>query len=108
FLRIAPNMGSCGTAAFRREPVYTRDTRNDPLWKDAGHIAVRNGLRAIWSTPILSDDNAVLGTFAMYYSKPRLPSPQHIQLIEMALHVARVALAAEGGGDARVTSGVRV
>jgi PAS domain S-box-containing protein len=100
FLRIAPNMGSCGTAAFRREPVYTRDTRNDPLWKDAGHIAVRNGLRAIWSTPILSDDNAVLGTFAMYYSKPRVPSPQHIQLIDMAVQLARVAIEAKRSEDA--------
>jgi len=100
FLRIAPNMGSCGTAAFRREPVYTRDTRNDPLWKDADHIAVRNGLRAIWSTPILSDDNAVLGTFAMYYSKPRLPSPQHIQLIDMAVQLARVAIEAKRSEDA--------
>jgi len=26
-------------------------------------------LRAVWSTPILSDDNSVLGTFAMYYSE---------------------------------------
>jgi len=100
FLRIAPNMGSCGTAAFRREPVYTRDTKNDPLWKDSGHIAVRNGLRAIWSTPILSDDNAVLGTFAMYYSKPRLPSAQHIQLIDMAVQMARVAIEAKRSEDA--------
>jgi PAS domain S-box-containing protein len=100
FLRIAPNMGSCGTAAFRREPVYTRDTENDPLWKDCGHIAVRNGLRAIWSTPVLSDDNAVLGTFAMYYRKPRLPSPQHIQLIDMAVQMARVAIEAKRSEDA--------
>jgi PAS domain S-box-containing protein len=99
FLRIAPNMGACGTAAFRREPVHTRDTKNDPLWKDCGHIAVRNGLRAIWSTPILSDDNAVLGTFAMYYSKPRLPSPQHIQLIDMAVQMARVAIEAKRSED---------
>jgi PAS domain S-box-containing protein len=100
FLRIAPNMGSCGTAAFRREPVYTRDTKNDPLWKDSAHIAVRNGLRAIWSTPILSDDNAVLGTFAMYYTKPRLPSAQHIQLIDMAVQMARVAIEAKRTEDA--------
>jgi PAS domain S-box-containing protein len=100
FLRIAPAMGACGTAAFRREPVYTRDARSDPLWKDCGHIAVRNSLRAIWSTPILSDDNAVLGTFAMYYSKPRLPSAQHIQLIDMAVQMARVAIEAKRSEDA--------
>jgi len=95
FLRIAPEMGSCGTAAFLREPVYTQDTATDPLWKDCRDIAVRNGLRAIWSTPILSDDNAVLGTFAMYYGEPRLPSPEHIQLIDMATQMARVAIEAK-------------
>ena len=100
FLRIAPDMGSCGTAAFLRKPVYTQDTQTDPLWKDCGDIAVRNGLRAIWSTPILSDDNAVLGTFAMYYGEPRLPSPEHIQLIDMATQMARVAIEAKGKEEA--------
>jgi len=95
FLRIAPEMGSCGTAAFLRKPVYTQDTETDPLWKDCCDVAVRNGLRAIWSTPILSDDNAVLGTFAMYYGEPRLPSPEHIQLIDMATQMARVAIEAK-------------
>src|SRR6266853_806519 len=95
FLSIAPGMGSCGTAAFLRKPVYTQDTGTDPLWKDCRDIAVRNGVRAIWSTPILSDDNAVLGTFAMYYGEPRLPSPEHIQLIDMATQMARVAIEAK-------------
>src|SRR5260221_3444309 len=92
-------MGSCGTAAFLREPVYTQDTATDPLWKDCGDIAVRNGLRAVWSTPILSDDNAVVGTFAMYYGEPRLPSPEHIQLIDMAAQMARVAIEAKGNEE---------
>src|SRR2546426_8155558 len=100
FLRIAPEMGSCGTAAFLRKPVYTQDTETDPLWKDCRDVAVRNGLRAIWSTPILSDDNAVLGTFAMYYGDPRLPSPEHIQLIDMATQMARVAIEAKGKEEA--------
>jgi PAS domain S-box-containing protein len=100
YLRIAPNMGSCGTAAFLREPVYTQDTANDVLWENLGDIAVRNGLRAIWSTPILGDDNAVLGTFAMYYGEPRLPSPGHIKLIDMAVQMARVAIEAKRSEDA--------
>ena len=100
YLRIAPNMSSCGTAAFLREPVYTEDTGTDVLCEDWRDIAVRNGLRAIWSTPILADDNAVLGTFAMYYSEPRLPSPEHIQLIDMAVQMARVAIEAKRSKDA--------
>jgi PAS domain S-box-containing protein len=100
YLRIAPNMGSCGTAAFLREPVYTEDTATDVLWKDCRDIAVRNGLRAIWSTPILGDDNLVLGTFAAYYGEPRLPSPEHIKLIDMAVQMARVAIEAKRSEDA--------
>ena len=100
YLRIAPNMGACGTAAFLREPVYTEDTATDVLWEDCRDIAVRNGLRAIWSTPILADDNAVLGTFAMYYSETRLPSREHIQLIDMAVQMARVAIEASRSKDA--------
>jgi PAS domain S-box-containing protein len=95
YLRIAPDMGSCGTAAFLRQPVYTRDTATDPLWENCGQIAVRNGLRAIWSTPIVSDANAVLGTFAMYYAEPRLPAEEHVQLIHMATQLARVAIEAK-------------
>jgi PAS domain S-box-containing protein len=95
YLRIAPDMGSCGTAAYLRQPVYARDTAIDPLWENCGQIAVRNGLRAIWSTPILSDTNVVLGTFAMYYGAPRLPAAEHIQLIDMATQMARVAIEAK-------------
>jgi PAS domain S-box-containing protein len=99
YLRIAPDMGSCGTAAFLRQPVYARDTASDPLWENCGQIAVRNGLRAIWSTPILSDAGLVLGTFAMYYGAPRLPTEAHIQLIDMATQMARVAIEAKCDDD---------
>src|SRR5690348_5372027 len=95
YLQIAPNMGSCGTAAYLREPVYTSDTATDPLWKACRDIALRNGLRAIWSTPILADDNRVLGTFAMYYGEPGLPGEEHIQLIDMATQMARIAIEAK-------------
>lgn len=91
YLVVAPDMGSCGTAAFLREPVYTRDTATDLRWKNCSGIAVRNGLRAIWSTPVLADNGKVLGTFAMYYSEPRLPSLEQVQLIDMATQMARVA-----------------
>lgn len=100
FLRIAPNMSPCGTAAFLRKPVFTKDIETDALWAHFRDIAVRNGMRAIWSTPILGNDNSVLGTFAMWYGEPRLPSPEHIQLIDMATQMARVAIEAKRGENA--------
>jgi PAS domain S-box-containing protein len=99
YLLIAPNVMSCGTAAYLRQPVCTRDTATDPLWENCRGIALRNGLRAVWSTPILSDADAVLGTFAMYYDTPRLPTKEHTQLIDMATQMARVAIDAKCDDD---------
>jgi PAS domain S-box-containing protein len=99
FLGIGAGNASCGTAAYLRRPVYVKNTATDPLWKHCREIAVRNGLRAVWSTPILSDDSSVLGTFAMYYGEPRLPSPEHVRLIDMATQMARVAIEARHGDD---------
>jgi len=51
---IGPSAGSCGTAAYRAEPVIVSDIANDPLWADYRDLALAHGLRACWSTPILS------------------------------------------------------
>jgi PAS domain S-box-containing protein len=99
YLLIAPDVTSCGSAAYLRQPVYSEDTAADPLWENCGGVAVRNGLRAVWSTPILSDTGSVLGTFAMYYGAPRLPTEEHILVIDMATQMARVAIDAKGDED---------
>lgn len=89
---IGPNVGSCGTAAYRREPVVVSDIDTDPLWDDYRALAQAHGLRACWSTPIIAHDNKVLGTFAMYFKKPNSPGPLHEQLTQIALHVATIAI----------------
>src|SRR5262249_27108825 len=94
YLKIGPHMAPCGSAAYRKEPVYAADAASYPVLAAVREIALRNGVRAAWSTPILSDDNRVLGTFAMYYGEPRLPTEEHIRLIDMAVQMARVAIEA--------------
>src|SRR5512146_2291261 len=92
YLRIAPDLGSCGTAAYLREPVYAGDVSTDPRWNECREVALRHGFRAVWSTPIVSDDNTLLGTFGMLYREARRPSTEHVQLIDMATQMARVAI----------------
>src|SRR5262249_40511288 len=65
-IAIGPAVGSCGTAAHRREPVYVSDIATDPLWAPYAGLALSHGLRACWSSPILSSRAEVLGTFAIY------------------------------------------
>ncbi|GAB4238768.1 MAG: hypothetical protein OHK0028_16450 [Deltaproteobacteria bacterium] len=89
---IGPNAGSCGTAAFRREPVIVDDIATDPLWTDYRELALTHGLRACWSTPIFDEQGRVLGTFAMYYRQAGRPQAKHRRLIDIATHTAAVAI----------------
>ena len=78
-LAIGPSVRSCGTAAYRREPVYVSDIASDPLWASCAELALSHGLRACWSSPILSRSGEVLGTFGMYYRQPRRPNPRDLR-----------------------------
>ncbi len=89
---IGPAAGSCGTAAFRREPVIVQDIATDPLWAAYRHLALAHDLRACWSTPIFDRERRVLGTFALYFRAPVRPTPFHWRLIEVSTHVAAVAI----------------
>jgi diguanylate cyclase (GGDEF)-like protein/PAS domain S-box-containing protein len=91
-LRIGPKIGSCGTAAYRREAVVVSDISKDPLWEDYRELALEHGLRSCWSTPILSHQRAVLGTFAMYSKEVREPSGADKALVETALRLAAIAI----------------
>jgi GAF domain-containing protein len=89
---IGPKHGSCGTAMHRGEPVFVTDILSDPLWEDYRDIAAANGLRACWSTPILSGRGKVLGSFAMYYQEPRTPTGDEAALTEVATRIAALAI----------------
>ena len=89
---IGPRHGSCGTAMYRGEPVFVTDIFSDPLWEDYRALAEGSGLRACWSTPILSGRGKVLGSFAMYYKEPRIPTGDEAGLTEVATRIAGLAI----------------
>ena len=89
---IGPKEGSCGTAMYRGEPVIVSDTFSDPLWENYRDLAKANGLRACWSTPILSGRGKVLGSFAMYYHEPRTPTGDEASLTNVAIRIAGLAI----------------
>ncbi len=101
-LEIGSSVGSCGTAAFRKEPVFVTDITTDPLWADYRKLAKTYGFRACWSTPIVSsrERGMVLGTFAMYYRDSRSPKEEDHRLIEMATNLAGIAIERKRGEEA--------
>ncbi|TGT71824.1 MULTISPECIES: EAL domain-containing protein [unclassified Mesorhizobium] len=91
-VRIGPKVGSCGTAAFRREPVIVTDIMRDPLWEDYRELVKPYGYRSCWSTPILSHTGAVLGVFAMYSKAVREPSDVEAELFKFSTRIAGIAI----------------
>ena len=89
---IGPNVGSCGAAAYLRQPVFISDMLSHPNWEGFRDVVLQSGLRAAWSTPILSHDGKVLGTFCMYYREVRQPVTDEIQLIDYASRIAAIAI----------------
>jgi PAS domain S-box-containing protein len=89
---IGPRNGSCGTAMYTRRPVVVTNVMTDPLWTDYRELAQICGLHACWSTPILSWQGDVLGSFAMYRQETRGPQPEETRLTEIATHIAGIAI----------------
>jgi PAS domain S-box-containing protein len=99
-IAIGPAAGSSGTAAYTKQRVIVSDIANDPLWTDLRELALSHGLRACWSTPILSSTRQVLGTFALYYRRPYSPSAEDRQLIDFLIRSAAIAIERKRADDA--------
>ena len=69
-LEIGPEVGACGSAAYRNETTIIEDIANDHRFGAAKGFVMSFGLRACWSVPIRDSKQKVLGTFAMYHKQP--------------------------------------
>ena len=74
--------------------MIVSDIATNPLWDVPEHraAALKHGLQASWSNPVLSSKGKVLGTFCMYYRERRTPTSQDLELIELATYLVRVAI----------------
>lgn len=91
-LPAGPRMGSCGTAAYRNQPVIVTDIDNDPLWDDFRGLVQPLGLRACWSSPIRGKDGQVVATFAIYYRTCRGPNVIETDIVQTCLHLCALAI----------------
>jgi formate hydrogenlyase transcriptional activator len=89
---IGPKGGSCGTAVYRKEPVYVTDILSDPIWDQYRYLLLPYGIRAVWSRPLFTTKGKVLGTFAIHYREPRSPGGADLQVIENASRIAGIAI----------------
>jgi formate hydrogenlyase transcriptional activator len=92
-LAVAADIGLCATAAFLKTRVIVPDVASEPIFAEQYRdVALQNGIRAGWSQPILTKDNQVLGTFAIYSDESRVPTAEDLALIEAAGRIALIAI----------------
>jgi len=91
-MRIGPKGASCGTAIYRREPVYVSDILSEAIWEDYRESVSSYGIRAVWSRPLFTSEGKALGTFALLYREPRSPGSTELKLIESASYITGIAI----------------
>lgn len=92
-LIIGPFAGSCGTSAYRKEKVVVMDILHDPLWNDIDKgVIEREGLKSSWSFPIIDSANRILGTFAIYYKRIKLPTAEEESTLERVKNLLSIML----------------
>ena len=111
-LGIANNLGSCGTAAYRREPVICADVEHDPEWAEFLDLAASFDIKSCWSTPFFSSTEQILGTFAITHTYVCAPTPFDYQLLQTASYLAGIAtenhlFQTELGPEAGIGGGAR-
>ena len=91
-MEVCPKGASCGTAVYRREPVYVTDILTESIWDDYRDLVLPYGIRSVWSRPLFTSEGTVLGTFAILYRESRSPNTADLQLVENASYVTGIAI----------------
>jgi len=93
-LPVRCDAAPCGVAATLKKQVIVEDIETDQQWRGSSYRdhVLAHGLRAVWSTPIESQQGRVLGTFCLYQRKPGAPSLRQQELIAQVTHIASIAL----------------
>ena len=84
--------GSCGTAVFQQQPVFVRDTLQDPRWAPLRSVVTEFNIAACWSVPIRSSDDTPVGSFAISHLKICEPTSVEEQILLTASHIAGIAI----------------
>jgi formate hydrogenlyase transcriptional activator len=91
-MAVGPKGGSCGTAIYRREPVYVTDILTDSIWENYRDRLLPYGIRSVWSRPLFTSEGKALGTFSINYREARRPDTLDLELIENASHITGIAI----------------
>lgn len=84
--------GACGRAVETGKPSVVTDTSTDPLFASFREVAMQNGIRALFSVPIVTADRRILGALANHFSHPHQPAAEDIERNQLYAHLAAAAM----------------
>ncbi|WP_169907762.1 PAS domain S-box protein [Priestia abyssalis] len=90
-IEVGPKAGAYGIAAYRKEAVISSDIENDSRWDGCRDVALKFGLRACWTIPILLSGH-VVGTFAIYHLEVCIPNVQESKMLEVCASLLGFAI----------------
>jgi PAS domain S-box-containing protein len=83
-----------------REPVMITDLEGDAGGNGRRGPLLEHGLRAAWSLPLFASDGGLLGALDVYCRQARPPADDDTGLMEIAGHLAEIAIERERGQEA--------
>ncbi|MDI3341161.1 MAG: GAF domain-containing protein [Sphaerobacter sp.] len=91
--QVAPDTTPCAAAAAERDLVIVENLTDDPRWARGAEIATRcPECRAVWSIPLIGEQDDLLGTLSLFLTEPRAPGEADTALFRLFAHQVAVAL----------------
>jgi GAF domain-containing protein len=81
--RIGPDSLACGLATWTGHPVITPDVNEAPEWEAWRWLAAEHEYRGVWSFPIETTEDRVVGTLALYLRSPREATARDRELADV-------------------------
>jgi PAS domain S-box-containing protein len=91
-LEVGEKVGSCGSAVYKKQRVIVENIDTHENWQPFLELTKKANLKACWSQPIVSSNNEILGTFAIYNSIYKSPSDFELKLISAYSNMAAIAI----------------
>ncbi len=90
-LRLPSNVNFY-SAGRETKTVPVVDMRSEPLFTTCWDLALKYGVQAAWSVPILSKDQKILGSLILFYPTAQPPGERDLDLMEQVIHMAAIAI----------------
>ncbi|MFI4890949.1 MAG: EAL domain-containing protein [Steroidobacterales bacterium] len=92
--------GSCAAAVHLARPVLVVNIEADEIWTQRRDVALRAGLHAAWSAPLIASDGQVMGAFTVYRRQTGIHGPQDHELMSRLTQIAGIAVERRRSEDA--------